>query len=198
MKQKMKLIAAILVFSSVVYACKVKQQQSNLLPQKNKPVAVQGVDDESLIRMLSKNWVVNVVNYQTDARKNVLYERGIDANLHDFSKESFKITKDKKVLYTDEGGQKHSGIWDLKDSNTKLLMEFEDGEEVCWDIIEKNKNQLVIHLSIDARKVKWDISNLSEIDITTAAVFAGFYAGIVDEKTETVNITYKMNPRGYL
>ena len=196
MKQMIKLIVAILVFSSVVYACKVKQQQSNLAPQKNQPVAVQEVNDESLIKMLSRNWVVNVVNYQADARKNVLYERGIDANLHDFSKESFKITDDEKVVYTDGGGQKHLGTWDLKDDNTKLLMEFEDGQEVSWDIIEKNNNQLVIHMSIDARKVKWDITNISEIDIPTAAVFAGFYAGIVDEKTETVNITYKMNPRG--
>lgn len=196
MKQMMKLIVAILVFSSVVYACKVKQQQSNTSPQKNQPVAVQKVEDEDLIKMLSRNWVVNVVNYQADARKNVLYERGIDANLHDFSKESFKITEDEKVVYTDEGGQKHLGSWDLKDNNTKLLMEFEDGQEVSWNIIEKDKNQLVIHMSIDARKVNWNISNISEIDIPTAAVFAGFYAGIVDEKTETVNITYKMNPRG--
>ena len=196
MKQMMKLIVAILVFSSVVYACKVKQQQSNTSPQKNQPVAVQKVEDEDLIKMLSRNWVVNVVNYQADARKNVLYERGIDANLHDFSKESFKITENEKVVYTDEGGQKHLGTWDLKDNNTKLLMEFEDGQEVSWNIIEKDKNQLVIHMSIDARKVNWNISNISEIDIPTAAVFAGFYAGIVDEKTETVNITYKMNPRG--
>lgn len=196
MKQMMKLIVAILVFSSVVYACKVKQQQSNTVPQKNQPIAVREVEDEDLIKMLSRNWVVNVVNYQADARKNVLYERGIDANLHDFSKESFKITEDEKVVYTDEGGQKHLGTWDLKDSNTKLQMEFEDGQEVSWDIIEKDKNQLVIHMGIDARKVNWNISNVSEIDIPTAAVFAGFYAGIVDEKTETVNITYKMNPRG--
>jgi len=196
MKQMMKLIVAILVFSSVVYACKVKQQQSNTSPQKNQPVAVQEVEDEDLMKMLSRNWVVNVVNYQADARKNVLYERGIDANLHDFSKESFKITEDEKVVYTDEGGQKYLGTWDLKDNNTKLLMEFEDGQEVSWNIIEKDKNQLVIHMSIDARKVNWNISNISEIDIPTAAVFAGFYAGIVDEKTETVNITYKMNPRG--
>jgi hypothetical protein len=196
MKQMMKLIVAILVFSSVVLACKIKQQKSISTPQKNQSVVVQELDDEDLIKMLSKNWVVNVVNYQADTRKNVLYERGIDANLHDFSKESFKITKDEKVVYTDESGQKLLGIWDLKENNTKLLMEFEDGQEVFWDIMEKNKNQLVIRMSIDARKVKWDISNISEIDIPTAAVFAGFYAGIVDEKTETVNITYKMNPRG--
>lgn len=196
MKQMIKLTVAILVFSSVMYGCKVKQQQSNLLPQKNHLVVVQEVDDETLVNILSRNWIVNVVNYQADARKNVLYERGIDANLHDFSKESFKISADEKVIYTDEGGQKHIGTWDLKDNNTKLLMEFEDGEEVSWNIIEKNKNQLIIHMSIDAQKVKWDISNLNEIDIPTAAVFAGFYVGIVDEKTETVNITYKMNPKG--
>ena len=191
-----KLTVAILIFSSVVYACKVKQQHSNLLPQKNQSVAVQEVNDEMLVNILSRNWIVNVVNYQADTRKNVLYERGIDANLHDFSKESFKITADEKVVYTDEGGQKHVGNWDLKDNNTKLLMEFENGEEVSLNIIEKNKKQLILHISIDARKVKWDISNLNEIDIPTAAVFAGFYAGIVDEKTEKVNITYKMNPRG--
>ena len=75
-------------------------------------------------------------------------------------------------------------------------MEFEDGEEVSWNIIEKNKNQLILHMSIDARKVNWNITNLNKIDIPTAAVFAGFYAGIVDEKTEKVIITYKMNPRG--
>ena len=196
MKQTMKLIVAILVFSSIVYACKVKRQQSNLSPQKNQPAVVQKVDDKSLIKMLSRNWIVNVVNYQADARRNVLYERGIDANLHDFSKESFKITEDEKVIYTDEGGQQHLGTWDLKDDNTKLSMAFEDGQKVCWNIIEKGMNQLVIHMSIDARKVKWDIIDLSEIDLTTAAVFAGFYAGIVDEKTKTVNITYKMNPQG--
>lgn len=196
MKQMIKLTVAILIFSSVVYACKVKQQHSNLLPQNNQSVAVQEVNDEVLVNILSRNWVVNVVNYQADTRKNVLYERGIDANLHDFSKESFKITADEKVVYTDEGGQKHIGNWDLKDNNTKLLMEFEDGEEVSWNIIEKNKNQLILHMSIDARKVNWNITNLNEIDIPTAAVFAGFYAGIVDEKTEKVIITYKMNPRG--
>ena len=113
MKQMIKLTVAILVFSSVVYACKVKQQQNNLSPQKSQSVVVQEVDDETLVSMLSKNWIVNVVNYQADARKNVLYERGIDANLHDFSKESFKISADEKVVYTDEGGQKHIGTWDL-------------------------------------------------------------------------------------
>jgi 3-keto-L-gulonate-6-phosphate decarboxylase len=195
MKKTIKLTVAILVFGSVVYACKVKQQQSNLSPQKNQLSAVQEVDDETLVKMLSRNWMVNVVNYQADARKNVLYERGIDANLHDFSKESFKISDDEKVVYTDESGKKHHGTWDLKDNNTKLLMEFEDGQEVAWDIIEKGRNQLVLHLSIDAQKVKWDISNLNEIDIPTAAVFAGFYAGVVDERTERVNITYKMMPR---
>ena len=51
MKQMMKLIVAILVFSSVVYACKVKQQQSNTSPQKNQPVAVQKVEDEDLIKI---------------------------------------------------------------------------------------------------------------------------------------------------
>ncbi|MCU0467187.1 MAG: hypothetical protein MUF58_01185 [Arcicella sp.] len=195
MNKTIKLTVAILVFGSVVYACKVKQQQSNLSPQKNQPVALQEVDNETLVKMLAKNWVVNVVNYQADARKNVLYERGIDANLHDFSKESFKISADEKVVYTDEGGKKHVGTWDLKDNNTKLLMEFEDGQEVAWDIIAKGKHELVLHMSIDARKVNWNINNLNEIDIPTAAVFAGFYAGIVDEKTERVSITYKMMPR---
>ncbi|PWK22608.1 hypothetical protein LV89_03320 [Arcicella aurantiaca] len=195
MKKIVKLTVAILVFGSVVYACKVKQQQSNLSPQKNQLVTVQEVDDETLVKMLSRNWIVNVVNYQADARRNVLYERGIDANLHDFSKESFKISADEKVVYTDESGKKHNGTWDLKDNNTKLLMEFEDGQEVSWDILEKGKNHLVLHLSIDAQKVKWDVSNLNDIDIQTAAVFAGFYAGVVDERTEKVNITYKMMPR---
>lgn len=195
MKKIVKLTVAILVFGSVVYACKVKQQQSNLSPQKNQLVTVQEVDDETLVKMLSRNWIVNVVNYQADARRNVLYERGIDANLHDFSKESFKISADEKVVYTDESGKKHIGTWDLKENNTKLLMEFEDGQEVSWDILEKGKNHLVLHLSIDAQKVKWDISNLNDIDIPTAAVFAGFYAGVVDERTEKVNITYKMMPR---
>ena len=52
MKQMIKLTVAILVFSLVVYACKVKQQQSNLLPQKNQSVAVQEVDDETLVNIL--------------------------------------------------------------------------------------------------------------------------------------------------
>ncbi len=63
MKKIVKLTVAILVFGSVVYACKVKQQQSNLSPQKSQLVTVQEVDDETLVKMLSRNWIVNVVNY---------------------------------------------------------------------------------------------------------------------------------------
>ena len=194
MIKTMKLTVAIVIFGMVAYACKVKQ--SNLSATKNQPAAVQvPVDDEDFVKLLSKNWAVNMINYQADARKNVLYERGIDANLQDFSKEGFKITSDEKVVYTDGSGRKHSGTWDLKDNNTKLIMEFEDGQEVAWDIIEEGKNSLVLHLSIDAKKVNWNITDLNNIDIPTAAVLSGFYAGVVTENTERVNITYKMFPR---
>ena len=191
----MKVIAATLLIGSAFYACKVKQQ-SNVSVQKNQSVAVkEPIDDEDFVKLISKNWVVNMINYQADARKNVLYERGIDANLQDFSKEAFKISPNEKVIYTDGSGKKHYGTWDLKDSNNKLIMEFEDGQEVAWDIIEEGKNSLVLHLSIDAKKVNWNIINLDNIDIPTAAVLSGFYAGVVTENTERVNITYKMFPR---
>lgn len=191
----MKLIAAILVIGSVVYACKVKQQSNVSVSQSKSVVVKEPVNDEDFVRFLSKNWVVNMINYQADARKNVLYERGIDANLQDFSKEAFKISPDEEVVYTDGSGKKHHGSWNLKDNNTKLVMEFEDGQEVAWDIIEQGKNSLVLHLSIDAKKVNWNIINLDNIDIPTAAVLSGFYAGVVTENTERVNITYKMFPR---
>ena len=191
----MKIVAAILIIGSVVYACKVKQQSNVSVSQSKSIVVREPVDDEDFIRLLSKNWMVNMINYQADARKNVLYERGIDANLQDFSKEAFKISPDEKVIYTDGSGRKHSGTWDLKDNNTKLIMEFEDGQEVAWDIIEEGKNSLVLHLSIDAKKVNWNITDLNNIDIPTAAVLSGFYAGVVTENTERVNITYKMFPR---
>jgi hypothetical protein len=195
MIKMIKLTAAILVFGSVVYACKVKQQNNIAAPKNQLSVAKKPVEDEDFVKMLSKTWMVNMVNYQADARKNVLYERGIDANLQDFSKESFKISADEKVVYTDGSGKKHTGTWDLEDDNTKLVMEFEDGQEVAWDIIEESKNQLVLHLSIDAKKVNWNITDIDNIDIKTAAVFAGFFAGVVTENTERVNITYKMFPR---
>ena len=195
MIKMMKIVAAILIIGSVVYACKVKQQSNVSVSQSKSIVVREPVDDEDFIRLLSKNWMVNMINYQADARKNVLYERGIDANLQDFSKEAFKITPDEKVVYTDGSGRKHSGTWDLKDNNTKLIMEFEDGQEVAWDIIEEGKNSLVLHLSIDAKKVNWNITDLNNIDIPTAAVLSGFYAGVVTENTERVNITYKMFPR---
>ena len=191
----MKIVAAILIIGSVVYACKVKQQSNVSVSQSKSIVVKEPVDDEDFVRLLSKNWMVNMINYQADARKNVLYERGIDANLQDFSKEAFKISPDEKVVYTDGSGRKHSGTWDLKDNNTKLIMEFEDGQEVAWDIIEEGKNSLVLHLSIDAKKVNWNITDLTNIDIPTAAVLSGFYAGVVTENTERVNITYKMFPR---
>lgn len=196
MKKMIKLIATILIVGSVVYACKVKQQQNNLSPQKNQPITLTQQDDNEdiIIKMLSKKWIVNVVNYQADARKNVLYERGIDANLHDFSKESFKLSTDETVNYTDGAGKKHVGTWKLKDNNAKLLMEFEDGQVIAWDIIQKNFKHLDLHLSIDAKKVKWDIINLNDIDIQTAVVFAGFFAGVVDEKTQRINVTYRMMP----
>ena len=191
----MKVIAAFLIIGSIGYACKVKQQGNVSVSQSKSVMVKEPVDDEDFVRLLSKNWVVNIINYQADARKNVLYERGIDANLQDYSKEAFKISPDEKVVYTDGSGKKHHGTWDLKDNNTKLVMEFEDGEEVAWDIIEEAKNSLVLHLSIDAKKVNWNIINLDNIDIPTAAVLSGFYAGVVTENTERVNITYKMFPR---
>lgn len=190
-----KVIAAIVMMSWVIYACQVKQQSNVSVSQNKSIVAKEPLGDEDFVKLISKNWVVNMINYQADARKNVLYERGIDANLQDFSKEGFKISPDEKVVYTDGSGKKHNGTWDLKDNNTKLIMEFEDGEEVAWDIIEEGKNSLVLHLSIDAKKFNWNIINLDNIDIQTAAVLSGFYAGVVTENTERVNITYKMFPR---
>jgi hypothetical protein len=195
MIKMMKVIAAILIIGSVVYACKVKQQSNVTVSQSKSIVVKEPVDDEDFVRLLSKNWIVNMINYQADARKNVLYERGIDANLQDYSKEAFKITPDEKVVYTDGSGKKHHGTWDLEDNNTRLIMEFEDSQEVAWDIIEEGKNSLVLHLSIDAKKVNWNMTDLNNIDIPTAAVLSGFYAGVVTENTERVNITYKMFPR---
>lgn len=194
MRKLIKLTAIILVLGSVVYACKVKQQQSSLSPE-IKQVVQPNKSDVLLSEMLAKNWVINVVNYQADTRKNVLYERGIAANLHDYSKESFRLTTDENVDYTDGAGKVHHGTWTLKEDNSKLLMSFEDDEEIEWDIINTDKNHLDLHLAIDARKVKWDIQDLNQIDIQTAVVFAGFYAGIVDEDTQRVNITYRMMPK---
>lgn len=191
----MKVIVTILIIGTISYACKVKQQSNVSVSQSKSIVVKEPVNDEDFVRLISKNWVVNMINYQADARKNVLYERGIDANLQDYSKEAFKISPDEKVIYTDGSGKKHHGTWDLKDNNTKLVMEFEDGQEVAWDIIEEGKNSLVLHLSIDAKKVNWNVINLDNIDIPTAAVLSGFYAGVVTENTERVNITYKMFPR---
>jgi hypothetical protein len=67
---------------------------------------------------------------------------------------------------------------------------------VLWDILKTDTKTLVLHLSVNARKVNWDIQKLDEIDIPTAAVFAGFFAGIVDENTQNISITYQMSPRG--
>ena len=191
----MKVIAAFLIIGSTCYAYKVKQQNNVSVLQSKSIVVKKPVNDEDFVKLISKNWVVNIISYQADARKNVLYERGIDANLQDYSKEAFKISPDEKVVYIDGSGKKHNGTWDLKNNNTKLVMEFEDGEEVAWDIIEEGENSLVLHLSIDAKKVNWNIINLDNIDIPTAAVLSGFYAGVVTENTERVNITYKMFPR---
>ncbi len=194
MKKMIKLTVAILVVSSVVYACKVKQQ-SNLSPEMKPKSVFTQENDANIVHLLAKNWVINVVNYQADARKNVLYERGIDANLHDFSKESFQLTSDEKVIYTDGAGKKHRGTWELENESTQLVMKFEDGEEISWDIIKRDKNHLDLHLAIDARKIEWNVEDLDKIDIPTAVVFAGFYAGVVDEDTQSVNVTYRMMPR---
>ena len=52
-----------------------------------------------------------------------------------------------------------------------------------------------LHLAIDARKIEWNVEDLDKIDIPKAIDFAGFYAGVVDEDTQSVNITYRMMPR---
>ncbi|MBB6002392.1 lipocalin family protein [Arcicella rosea] len=194
MKKLIKLTATMLILGSVVYACKVKQQQPSL-SYEIKQAILPNKRDALITEMLAKNWVINVVNYQADTRKNVLYERGVAANLHDYSKESFKLTTEERVDYTDGAGKIHHGTWTLRDDNTKLLMTFEDGEEITWSIVNTDKNHLDLHLAIDANKVKWDIHDLNQIDISTAVVLAGFYAGIVDEDTEKVNVTYRMMPR---
>lgn len=194
MKKLIKLTATMLILGSVVYACKVKQQQPSLSSE-IKQAMLPNKSDALITEMLAKNWVINVVNYQADTRKNVLYERGVAANLHDYSKESFRLTTEERVDYTDGAGKTHHGTWTLKEDNTKLLMNFEDDQEITWDIINTDKNHLDLHLTVDAKKVKWDIHDLNHIDIPTAVVFAGFYAGIVDEDTQKVNVTYRMMPR---
>lgn len=194
MKKLIRLTVTMPLLGSVVYACKVKQQQNNLSSE-IKQVVQPNKNDALMTEMLAKNWVINVVNFQADTRKNVLYERGIAANLHDYSKESFRLTPEESVDYTDGAGKVHHGTWTLKEDNAKLLMTFEDGEEITWDIINTDKNHLDLHLAIDAKSVKWDIHDLNQIDIPTAVVFAGFYAGIVDEDTQKVNVTYRMMPR---
>lgn len=189
-----KLTATMLILGSVVFACKVKQQQTSLSSE-IKQAILPNKSDALITEMLAKNWVINLVNYQADTRKNVLYERGVAANLHDYSKESFRLTTEERVDYTDGAGKIHHGTWTLRDDNTKLLMTFEDGEEITWSIVNTDKNHLDLHLAIDANKVKWDIHDLNQIDISTAVVLAGFYAGIVDEDTQKVNVTYRMMPR---
>lgn len=194
MKKLIKSTVTVLLLGSVLYACKVKQQQSSLSHEIQQAV-LPHKSNALLTKMLAKSWIINVVNYQADARRNVLYERGVAANLHDYSKEAFRLTSDEEVDYTDGAGKIHHGTWALKDDDSKLLMSFEDGEEIQWDIITTDKNHLDLHLAIDAKKVKWNIQDLSQIDIPTAVVFAGFYAGIVDEDTQKVNVTYRMMPR---
>jgi hypothetical protein len=133
MIKMMKIIAAFLVIGSFGYACKVKQKSNVSVSQSKSVIVKEPVDDDDFVKLISKNWAVSMINYQADARKNVLYERGIDANLQDYSKEAFKISPDETVIYTDGSGKKHNGSWNLKDNNTKLVMEFEDGQEVAWD-----------------------------------------------------------------
>ncbi|WP_159102742.1 lipocalin family protein [Flectobacillus major] len=196
MRKFLSISIIILSFGMLFTACKVKQKQHDLSSQDSQSIISELLEDDEMSTQLAKTWTINAVNYQADARKDVLYQRGETANLRDYSKESFKLSPDGTVTYTDEGGDKHHGKWKLVDHNTKLKMVLEDKKEVFWDIIKTDKKTLVLHMSINARKVKWDIQKIDDIDIPTAAVFAGFFAGIVDENTQLVSITYQMSPRG--
>ncbi len=196
MRKVVQMICAVILIVLSVAACKVKKHQNDLAASQKTETTFSTPPEKELEDFLAKTWTVNIVNYQADARKEVIYQKGDISNLHDYSKESIKLRKDGTVLYTDEGGDKHEGEWELEDNGSKLTMSFNDGQELNWDIIKKDHAHLDLHLSIDAKKVKWDIKNIDEIDLPTAAVFAGFFAGIVDEHTQTVNITYRMTPRG--
>lgn len=196
MRKVVQMISAVILIVLSVAACKVKKHQNDLAASQKTETTFSAPPEKELEDFLAKTWTVNIVNYQADARKEVIYQKGDISNLHDYSKESIKLRKDGTVLYTDEGGDKHEGEWELEDNGSKLTMSFNDGQELNWDIIKKDHAHLDLHLSIDAKKVKWDIKNIDEIDLPTAAVFAGFFAGIVDEHTQTVNITYRMTPRG--
>lgn len=196
MRKVVQTLSAVILIVLLVAACKVKKQQNDLTASQKTEMTFTKSPEKELEDFLAKTWTVNIVNYQADARKEVIYQKGDISNLHDYSKESIKLIKDGRVIYTDEGGDKHEGEWELKDNKTTLTMLFNDGQELHWDIIKKDQNHLDLHLSIDAKAIKWDINNLEQIDIPTAAVFAGFFAGIVDDHTQTVNITYRMTPRG--
>jgi Tfp pilus assembly major pilin PilA len=197
MRKVVQMVSSIILIALSVAACKVKKHQNDLAAsQKTETTFSISQPQQELEVLLVNTWTVNLVNYQADARKEVVYQKGDISNLHDYSKETIKLKKDGTVVYIDEGGEKHEGEWELEDNGTKLSMSFKDGQELNWDIIKKDSHHLDLHLSINAQKVNWDIQNLEDIDLSTAAVFAGFYAGIVDEHTQTVNITYRMTPRG--
>lgn len=181
-----------LVFTS----CKVKQNTNDLSSkEKTSSLLSELLQDDDLVEQLAKTWTVATVNYQADARKDVLYQQGENTNLRDFSKESLQLSKDGKLVYTDDGGDKHHGTWKLTDHQTKLKMVLNDGQTVYWDVLKSAQNSLVLHLSVNARSVNWDVQKVDDIDIPTAAVFAGFFAGIVDENTQQISITYKMTPK---
>ncbi|MFY7827497.1 MAG: hypothetical protein ACOVQ4_10235 [Flectobacillus sp.] len=196
MRKTLLLCMFFALISMLVSGCKVKQKQHDLSSQDSQSIITDLLEGDELTNQLSKTWTINKVNYQADSKKDMLYQRGEVANLRDYSKESFKLSSDGTVIHTDEGGDKHEGKWKLVDNNTKLKMVLEDKKEVFWDILKTDTKTLVLHLSVNARKVNWDIQKLDEIDIPTAAVFAGFFAGIVDENTQNISITYQMSPRG--
>ena len=196
MRKTLLLCMFFAMISMLVAACKVKQKQHDLSSQDSPSIITELLEGDELTNQLSRTWTINKVNYQADAKKDMLYQRGEVANLRDYSKECFKLSPDGTVIHTDEGGDKHEGKWKLVDNNTKLKMVLEDKKEVLWDILKTDTKTLVLHLSVNARKVNWDIQKIDEIDIPTAAVFAGFFAGIVDENTQNISITYQMSPRG--
>jgi hypothetical protein len=121
------------MISMLVAACKVKQKQHDLSSQDSPSIITELLEGDELTNQLSRTWTINKVNYQADAKKDMLYQRGEVANLRDYSKECFKLSPDGTVIHTDEGGDKHEGKWKLVDNNTKLKMVLEDKKR-CYGI----------------------------------------------------------------
>jgi hypothetical protein len=91
-----------------------------------------------------RTWQVNKLSAKVGTFELVVYEKGKNDNMQDFSKFRLTFQKDGKYTGVDDEGQKTGGTWAFKDNETKLVLDEGTSSAVTFNIQKLSSGNLDI------------------------------------------------------